>query len=211
MKWLQHAWWLALFCYIALSLVLRWIRWKSKGLAAWSSRKRPYNIQSWPNGHQLFFFAQTALLSVNFYYATSYWLWTKAIPLSSRLDMPYSCWNSPTSLHLPDISRVGTSEKAVQQSESKVEHVLESSPDNLSIQFAHMKGHLTATYDSRWWLGCVLHTYPELNEVEAKFLYPDKSSRSFCYPRPNGILTISCLDVLTTNLLPTTSNGRHIH
>jgi hypothetical protein len=71
-----------------------------------------------------------------------------------------------------------------------------------------LKGYITAKYDGHWWLGCVMQAFAEQKEVEINFLHPHGPARSFHYPRLADLLTISCVDVLTAGLQPTTSTGR---
>ena len=71
----------------------------------------------------------------------------------------------------------------------------------------YIKGYITAKYDGHWWLGCVLKTIPESDEVENSFLHPHGPSRSFKYPTPADILLMSCEDILTA-VNPTTVTGR---
>lgn len=101
--------------------------------------------------------------------------------------------------------------------ESRVERVLESESvevlqsvdtDHEAVKFADLKGYIAAKYNGHWWLGCVMQTFSEQNEVEVNFLHPHGPARSFHYPRPADLLTISCVDVLTTGLQPKTSTGR---
>ena len=70
-----------------------------------------------------------------------------------------------------------------------------------------IKGYVTAKYDGQWWLGCVMKTHPETDEVEVNFLHPHGSAKSFYYPQHSDILIMSCQDILTT-VDPTTSTGR---
>ncbi len=53
-----------------------------------------------------------------------------------------------------------------------------------------------------------MQTFAEQNEVEINFLHPHGSARSFHYPRPSDLLTVSAVAVLPTGLQPTTSTGR---
>lgn len=71
----------------------------------------------------------------------------------------------------------------------------------------HFKGYITAKYDGHWWLGCVLKTIPESEEVEISFLHPHGPSRSFKYPTQADILLMRCEDILTA-VNPTTVTGR---
>src|SRR6218665_1732979 len=80
--------------------------------------------------------------------------------------------------------------------------------DERAVKFADLKGYITAKYDDHWWLGCVMQTFAGQNEVEINFLHPHGPARSFHYPRPTDLLTISCVDVLTAGLQPKTSTVR---
>ena len=80
--------------------------------------------------------------------------------------------------------------------------------DHQAVKFSDLKGYITAKYDGHWWLGCVMQKFADQNEVEINFLHPHGPARSFRYPNPADLLMMSCMDVLTAGLQPTTSTGR---
>lgn len=75
------------------------------------------------------------------------------------------------------------------------------------MNFAAIKGYVTAKYDRCWWLACVTKTMPNSGEVEVAFLHPHGPGRSFKYPPADDILVISSQDILTV-VNPTTATGR---
>ncbi len=76
------------------------------------------------------------------------------------------------------------------------------------VPFENIKGFVTVRYDNRWYLGCVLQTFPEDAEVKVSFLHPAGPFHSFCYPagRPD-ILVVPSENILTL-ADPMTSTGR---
>ena len=94
--------------------------------------------------------------------------------------------------------------------DSRVERVLKSpvAVNTMSVKLSDIKGYVTAKYDGRWWLGCVIQTFAEANEVEVNFLHPYGPATSYRYPHSADILVMSCQDVLTIAVQPSTSTGR---
>ena len=96
---------------------------------------------------------------------------------------------------------------------SRVEQVQSRASPSVSIRkicavnFSDIKGYVAVKYDSHWWLGCVLQTYPEVCEAKVIFLHPHGQARSFKYPQHPDILTVLCKDILTTGLQSLTSTG----
>lgn len=178
-----------------------------KCLAARASLQRPYDNQIM-TAHHLFLIAQSEIPSVNFYFATTEEYQQEAALLYNRYEsartvaeLRLHCIH-PISSELVEVREFSNSNSE----ELRVEHVLQSSAQNLSINFADIKGYITAKYDGHWWLGCVMQTFPELNEVEVNFLHPHGPAQSFRFPQTTDILTVSCLDILNkTGLQPTIS------
>jgi hypothetical protein len=56
-------------------------------------------------------------------------------------------------------------------------------------------------------LAVFMQTFAECTEVEINFLHPHGPSPPFHYPHISYALIISCVDVLTAGLQPTTSTG----
>ena len=63
-----------------------------------------------------------------------------------------------------------------------------SSCSSVSIQEA--KGYMAVVYDSAWWVGYVIKTDNELQEVTVTFLHPHGPSNSFSYPDPADVLIL---------------------
>src|SRR5215469_7951086 len=71
----------------------------------------------------------------------------------------------------------------ISQSELKVKFVSNSTDDNIvrvckqtNFMFEEIKGFVTASYDQKWYLACVLETYPDSMEVKVTFLEPNGPS-----------------------------------
>jgi len=174
-----------------------------KRFAARASLQRPYSDQIM-TPHQLFLFAK----AVNLYYATTQELNRKQFCSAKDLKLLVLLqWTHKLHCIRPISAEFVVVKEFSRSQDARVERVLQSFTDK-SIKLANIKGYITAKYDSNWWLGCVLQTFSETNEVEVNFLHPHGPARSFHFPPRNDILTISCLDVLTTDVHPTTSTGR---
>lgn len=76
-----------------------------------------------------------------------------------------------------------------------------------SFSFDDIKGFVTAVYNEKWYLGCVLETYPESMEVKVTFLEPSGPSPSFKYPSKSDILTVPQSKILSM-VDPRTITGR---
>ena len=59
-----------------------------------------------------------------------------------------------------------------------------------SVSIQEAKGYVAVIYDSAWWVGYVLKTDPELQEVTVTFLHPHGPNKSFSYPDPADILIV---------------------
>eukprot|EP00731_Ephydatia_muelleri_P007129 Em0003g1377a len=75
------------------------------------------------------------------------------------------------------------------------------------LVFDDIKGFVTVMYDNKWYLACVLQTFPSTVEVELSCLEPAGPSSSFVYPRKADILIIPATNVLTI-VDPATTTGR---
>ena len=75
------------------------------------------------------------------------------------------------------------------------------------MAFDAIKGFVTVMYDSRWYLACVLQTFPSTLEVKLSCLKPAGPSPSFVYPWRTYILTTLVINILTI-VDPETSTGR---
>ena len=95
--------------------------------------------------------------------------------------------------------------KAFSFSESSKTEKVSIGRNQLSSE--EMIGYVTCVYEEQWWLGYVLKTHPECEEVTINFLHPHGPSRSFKFPSRPDVLTISYSDVLT-RVNPSTATGR---
>lgn len=176
-----------------------------KRLAARASLQRPYNNQIM-TPRQLFDFGKENIQGINFIYSTTD-EWIKGeLYLKERFE---NANKIPGSQKLHSFIPVSQEElevrtvSSIRQGSKKVK-VLQKTTD---IQFEDVKGFVTAMYDNKWWLACVLETYVETLEVKLYFLRPNGPSTSFHYPRNPDILVIPYSDILTV-ADPMTTTGR---
>jgi hypothetical protein len=78
------------------------------------------------------------------------------------------------------------------------------------VSIKDAKGYVAVIYDSAWWVGYVLKTDPELQEVTVTFLHPHGPSKSFSYPDPADVLTVHISDLLTSVDLKTYTGRTYI-
>ena len=147
-----------------------------KRLAARASLQRACNNQIMTS-RQLFDFASAENPSVAFYYATTEEHAQEAILLSHRFESArmiagthkLHCIRSVTS-EVVEVKEFSNSK------EFRLECVLPATvQDNKPLHqsrvmtMTDIKGYITAKYDGQWWLGCVLKTFPEIDEMEVSF------------------------------------------
>ena len=77
----------------------------------------------------------------------------------------------------------------------------------VSVPFDAIRGFVIAVYDMKWYLACVLATYPDSRELQVSFLHPGGPARSYHYPTVPDIILIDSRDVLRI-VEPTTATGR---
>lgn len=75
------------------------------------------------------------------------------------------------------------------------------------IEFSDMVGFVTCKYDEKWWLGCILDSYEDKQEVKVSFLHPNGPSPSYKYPELTDVLCVHKSDILT-RVDPLTATGR---
>ena len=75
------------------------------------------------------------------------------------------------------------------------------------IYFDDTTGFVTRRYAGQWWLGCVLDTSADTEEVTISFLQPCGPASPFVYPRNPDMLVTHCTSVLT-KVDPTIATGR---
>lgn len=174
-----------------------------KRLAAKASLQRAYNNQIM-TPRQLYEFGKENIPGIHFLY-TSQEEWSKEKTLlEERFNIACTI---PGTLKLH--SFVPTS-----LSELKVKFVSNSTDDKTvrirkqtNFIFEEIKGFVTAMYDQKWYLACVLETYSDLMEVKLTFLEPNGPSPSFKYPRRPDILIVPEKDILSI-VDPQTATGR---
>ena len=79
--------------------------------------------------------------------------------------------------------------------------------DTCVIELASIKGYCLATYDSHWYLACVLEVKPENNEVSLSFLHLHGPANSLVYQSPPDELFVDASDVIMI-VNPITATGR---
>ena len=75
------------------------------------------------------------------------------------------------------------------------------------LELDKVSGFVTCSYNSQWWLGCVLETYSETVEISLSLLHPPGPSRSFKYPSIPLIITLPLAAILI-KVAPHTRTGR---
>ena len=159
--------------------------------------------------HQLFLFAESEILSMKFHFSTTSEYEEEAALLANRFECSRTVAGTHKLHSIKPISAESVEVKEFSASlKSRTEKVIEYSDKNKRISPSEIKGYITAKYDNHLWLGCVMQTFLDNNEMEINFLHPHGPARSFHYPHPTDMLVLSCDDVLTTGLQPKTITGR---
>ena len=65
---------------------------------------------------------------------------------------------------------------------------------------------VTAVYEKKWWLGCVLQVHQDDRKVSINILIPNGPSPSHKYPARETVILVSIEDILT-KIDPITSYG----
>ena len=79
--------------------------------------------------------------------------------------------------------------------------------DTCVIELTSIKGYCLATYDSHWYLACVLEVNQESIEVSLSFLHPHGLANSLVHPSPPYELFVDASDVIMI-ANPITATGR---
>ncbi|KAJ8886240.1 hypothetical protein PR048_012449 [Dryococelus australis] len=74
-------------------------------------------------------------------------------------------------------------------------------------EFSGMMGFVTCKYDEKWWLGCILDSYENKQEVKVNFLHLNGPSPSYKYAGLSDVLCVHKSDILTI-VDPFTATGR---
>ena len=64
------------------------------------------------------------------------------------------------------------------------------------LELEEVSGFVTCSYNSEWWLGCVLETHTEEVQVSLTLLHPPDPSRSYKYPDVPVIVTLPLTEIL---------------
>lgn len=174
-----------------------------KRLAAKASLQRPYNDQIM-TPRQLFDFGKENIEGIFFLYSsTEEWLNEKTL-LKERFDTASTI---PGTQKLHSFVPISLSELQVKFVSNITDFQTVRVVKQTSLLFEDIKGFVTAMYDKKWYLACVLQTYPDIMEVKLTFLEPNGPSPSFKYPRRTDILTLPQSDILSI-VDPKTVTGR---
>lgn len=176
-----------------------------KRLAARSSLKLVYNDQIM-TPRQLYNWAETNITSVNFAFATSKQYEEEDIRMKERkiLAKPIIGTQKLHSFIPLDKHRLLVKAYSFSKNSSEEVTAVQESDD---IAFEDVVGFITCKYDQHWWLGCVLNSNEETQEMQVSFLHPHGPSPSFSYPSPPDILWIHQSQVMT-KVDPVTPTGR---
>ena len=63
------------------------------------------------------------------------------------------------------------------------------------ICFDDITGFVTCRYDGQGWLGCVLDTSADTEEVTISFFHPCRPAPSLIYPRNPDVLVTHCISI----------------
>ena len=167
--------------------------------------------------HQLFFFAKADIPSVSFCFATTDEYKQEVVLLRSLRRRFWSPLTVAGTHKLHCICSISTEQVEVKKfsvTNPKLNMFINHSLlmfyslSILTIQQWNLQTWRVTKYDGHWWLGCVMLTFPEQNEVEINFLRPHGVTRFYHYLRSSDLLRIPCVDVLTAGLQPKTRTGR---
>ena len=75
------------------------------------------------------------------------------------------------------------------------------------LELEEVSGFVTCSYNSEWWLGCVLETHTEEVQVSLTLLHPPGPSRSYKYPDVPVIVTLPLTEILI-KVCPRSRTGR---
>ena len=177
-----------------------------KRLAAKASLQRPYNDQIM-TPRQLFDFGKENIEGIFFLYSsTEEWLNEKTL-LKERFDTASTI---PGTQKLHSFLPISLSELQVKFVSNITDFQTVRVVKQTSLLFEDIKGFVTAMYNKKWYLACVLQTYPDSMDVKLTFLEPNGPSPSFKYPRKTDILTLPQSDILSI-VDPKTVTGRMYH
>ena len=70
-----------------------------------------------------------------------------------------------------------------------------------------MTGFVTCSYNSQWWLGCVLGTHTETVQISLTLLHPPSPSHSYKYPDVPVIVTLPLTEIMI-EVCPRSRTGR---
>lgn len=180
-----------------------------KRLAARCSLQRSYDNQIL-TPRQLYEFGCSQIPTINFYYATVEQYERESVLLSKRFELTRTI---PGTHRLHSFRPISEEELEIRTfSLCDVMHIERVSltcsvaADEV-MNFAAIKGFVTAQYDGSWWLACIMKAMPDSGEVEVSFLHPRGPARCYLYPPRGDYLVMSYQDILTV-VSPSTTTGR---
>ena len=75
------------------------------------------------------------------------------------------------------------------------------------LELEEVSGFVTCSYNSQWWLGCVLETHTKEVQISLTLLHPPGPSRSYKYPDVPVIVTLPLTEILI-KVCPHSRTGR---
>lgn len=156
---------------------------------------------------QLFDYAKANITGVHFHYSTKEEYDTETLQLQARLG---NARTIPGTLRLHTFIPKGRGQLEVKaysnSTEAGVISMLPGVKEDLA--FDDLKGFVTVMYNNRWYLACILQTFPLTLEVKLSCLEPAGPSPSFVYPQSPDILTTLATNILTIVDPVTSKSGR---
>lgn len=175
-----------------------------KRSAARASLQKPYDEQI-ATPKQLYEWAVLNIPSVSFKYSTINEYLNEEQKIKERLQKSRTIVGTQKLHSFIPLTKSKICTKVYSASPfSKVELVTKLE-DELSI--GDIKGFVTAIYDNKWWIACVIDSDEENAQVKLSFLHPSGPSPSYSFPTKPDVLLVPIHDILTV-VNPTTATGR---
>lgn len=156
--------------------------------------------------HQLFDWATENIKNINFVFVPEFEYKQECEALSSRFDICKTIKGTQKFHAFLPLTDKTLTAKLYSYAEDGVTASLVGHIDK-KLQIDEIKGFVICQYDQKWWLACVIQTFPIQDEVKVTFLYPSGPNPSFYYPQRPDTLNIPTDDVLML-VDPSTATGR---
>lgn len=175
-----------------------------KRLAARASLQRPYDQQIMTPKH-LFEWAVQNISLISFKYSTIDDYWMEEKKLKDRFEQSRTI---PGTQKLHSFIPLTTNTLCTKiYSNSLVSKVEQITKVEGELPITDIKGFVTAVYDGKWWLACVINRDEDNVQIKLSFLHPSGPSPSFSFPGKPDELYVPIQDILTL-VDPTTATGR---